>query len=375
MRQLRLFCRNASRPPKPGFGRPTGAVFLFALAGLCAARLSAPPSVLAEEVFFVIDLHVDLSYRSLYKASPFGEGSGQFRARDLKAGGVSGVVLPLYVPKDAPGGRSLEEFERSYAHVYDALLRTPPYSLPGCDIGRAGAEARSVGTFLAFEGAAPLGNSEREVRKWVLRGVRSFGLVHTEDNAYAASSGAGPSFRPKQETASGLSDLGKTFVTHVARAGGLVDVSHASDETVDEVLALSHKLGRPVLATHSNARALSLHPRNLTDAQIRAIARTGGVIGVNFHALFLRKRAGASASLVDVVEQVRHLLRVAGDRAVALGSDFEGGISAVPELSNAGRFQHLARALLGAGVSREQIRAVFSENARRVLCERRAMEF
>lgn len=341
---------------------------LFGLCGALAGLLVRPPRVTAEEVYPVVDLHVDLSFRSLYKRSPFGEGSGQFRAADLQEGGVRAVVLPLYVPEDAPQGRTLTELERSYAHVFDSILKTAPYALPGCQVNQAGREKRTVSTFLAFEGAAPLGGSESEVRKWVLRGVRSFGLVHSVDNALATSSGKGPELRPARETSLGLSTLGKAFVLHVARAGGIIDVSHASDETTRDVLALSKQLGRPVIATHSNARALAPHARNLTDDQIRAIARSGGVVGVNFHAPFLRSSSQSVVSLADVVAQIRHLLRIGGEGAVAIGSDFEGGISAVPELSNAARFQRLARALREEGLSRDQIRAVLSENALRVLC-------
>lgn len=316
-----------------------------------------------DEVFPVIDLHVDMPYQSLYKERPFSEGSGQYRAKELFAAGVRGVVLPLYLPEDAsPQGRTRAELERSYAHVFRSIVATAPYALMGCGVGTNGQEARAVDTWLAFEDASPVGADLAEIRKWTLRGVRSFGLVHNQQNALSTSSAQGPS------PPFGLSVSGRTFVQQVFSVGGLVDVSHASDRATDEALDLAEESGGVVIATHSNARALAPHARNVTDLQLRRIANTGGVIGVNFHQRFLSRDAGPNASLADVVRQVRHMLEVAGPGAVAIGSDFEGGIRPVADLADVTGLQKLARALLASGLTKGQVRAVFFDNARRVLC-------
>lgn len=335
-------------------------------AGAVALRLLWPGQLEAEEgVPGVIDLHVDLPYRTFYKKRPFALGSGQFSVESVIRGGVSGVVLPLYVPADAePGGRSRYQFEASYSHVYSQVLKTKPYSLPGCSIGRAGGEKRFLSTWLAFEGSEPLGADELEIRKWILRGVRVFGLVHSVSNQFAATSGRGGTLPDDF----GLTPEGAKFVEVVYKLGGVIDVSHASERATDEALAIARRLGRPLVATHSNARALAPHPRNLTDAQIRGIAASGGVIGVNFHQPFLAAAPGAGAGLSDVVRQVEHIRKVGGLGVVGIGSDFEGGISSVPELSDASRFPILNGALRAAGFSPEEVRRVFSLNARRVLC-------
>jgi membrane dipeptidase len=145
-----------------------------------------------------------------------------------------------------------------------------------------------------------------------------------------------------------------------------VDVSHASDRAVADVLALSRETSGVVVATHSNARRLADHPRNLTDEQLRGIAATGGVVGLNFHAPFVVR--GRPALLSDVVKQALYLIQVAGIEHVALGADFEGGIRPARGLQDASRFPDLARALLSAGLSESAVRRVFSENALRVLC-------
>jgi membrane dipeptidase len=305
----------------------------------------------------VVDLHVDLPYQSAYRGHPFAEGTGQFPARELKRAGVLGVVLPLYIPRRvSPTGPRLEDLEGSYARIFSALLATPPYRLPGCV-----PSARSVSTWLAFEGAAPLAENGQLVAMWVARGLRLFGLVHSYDNALAGSSGTGA------HPGTGLSEAGRRLVAEIHRHGGVVDVSHASDRSTDELIAISQKRGMPVVATHSNARALAPHPRNLSDAQLRGIAQTGGVVGVNFHQTFLA-RHGKSASLDDLVRHILHMVRVAGAAHVAIGSDFEGDIRPVPELGGTGGYQRLAAALKQAGLSDSDIARIFHRNALRVLC-------
>jgi membrane dipeptidase len=213
---------------------------------------------------------------------------------------------------------------------------------------------------LSFEGAGPLAEAPESLDAWVARGVRVVGLVHTEHNALASSSG------DNRRVEYGLTDAGKQLVRRAHALGVPVDVSHASDRAVDDVLALARETRGVVVATHSNARALCDHPRNLTDAQLRGIAASGGVVGLNFHQPFVVR--GRPAKLDDVVRQALHLLRVAGPEHVALGADFEGGIRPAQGLEDASHFPDLARALRRAGVSESGVRKVFAENALRVLC-------
>jgi membrane dipeptidase len=148
----------------------------------------------------------------------------------------------------------------------------------------------------------------------------------------------------------------------------LLDVSHASRRATHEMLELAGKTQSPVIATHSDAAALANHPRNLGDDELRGIARTGGVVGVNFHARFVNGRA--SATLADVVKQVKHLVRVMGAEHVAIGSDFEGDIRPPVGLSDVSGYQRLAAALLDAGMTRDAVRGIMAENAFRLLCAR-----
>jgi membrane dipeptidase len=324
---------------------------------LALLLLSGDPSVAnAEPPTPVVDLHVDLSYQFNFKGRDFASNGGQFSVEALRRGGVSAVVLPLFVPRDAsPGGPSVADLERSYQRMNQALQHTPPFASAGC-----AAEPARVRTFFAFEGAGPLADEPDSLQLWKSRGLRIVGLVHTYANELASSSGDAA---PKPF---GLTEKGRVFVRRAFGLGLVVDVSHASDRAVDDILAEAGRAHGVVVATHSNARALADLPRNLSDARLRAIAATGGVIGVNFHGPFLVR--GRRARLSDVVRQVQHLRDVAGIEHVAVGSDFEGDIRPPDELRDASRFPVLASALARAGFGAADVRKIFADNALRVLC-------
>lgn len=323
------------------------------LIALLVALLSGP--ALGERQFPVVDLHVDLPYQLGFHGRPLRHGTGQAALRALRTGHVSGVVLPLFVPRDvSPTGPRAEHLESSYLRVLRELFAGDGYELPGC-----GAE-RGVRTWLSFEGAGPLAEQPDALDAWVARGVRLVGLVHTEHNALASSSG------DSRPAAYGLTEAGRRLVRRAHALGVAVDVSHASDRAVSDVLSLAAETSGVVVATHSNARALADHPRNLSDQQLRGIALTGGVVGLNFHSPFVVR--GRPALLADVVQQAKYLIRVAGIDHVALGADFEGGIRPAQGLEDASHFPDLAKALLKAGLNEAAVQKVFSENALRVLC-------
>jgi membrane dipeptidase len=326
---------------------------------LLGALLLPLPLAGAEPVarpFAVVDLHVDLSYQTSFRGRAFAEGTGQFRAQDLARAGVVGVVLPLFVPREvSASGPRVSDYESSYARLYGELARTPPFRLPGC-LPRAG----GVRTWLAFEGIGALAQTPRGLVGWAARGLRVLGPVHTAANELASSSGdATPS-------PWGLTERGREFLRTAVGLGMLLDVSHASRRATSEMLALAAETQSPVLATHSNSAALAGHARNLTDDELRAIARTGGVVGVNFHSRFVSGRA--TATLASLVAQVRHLARVMGPEHVAIGSDFEGDIHPPAGLADALGYQRLAAALLEAGMSPSEVEGIMARNALRLLC-------
>jgi membrane dipeptidase len=161
---------------------------------------------------------------------------------------------------------------------------------------------------LGLEGCAPLRGELAALRAFQRLGIRCVGLTWNGRNE--AADGVGVA------SPGGLTDFGRSLVGEAERLGMLIDVSHLAARGLTDVLEVAAK---PVLASHSNARALRDHRRNLTDEQIRLIASTGGLIGVNFHPTFL---AEGDATVVDVGDQIQHLVTVAGVEHVAIGPDF-----------------------------------------------------
>lgn len=344
-----LFAARSTNLPYPERTLPKAVALGLALSLLTSASLPTP-------AYPVLDLHVDLSYQYNFKARGFAADDGQFSLAALQRGGVSALVLPLFVPRSASAeGPRLLDLERSYQRTNDALLHTPPFVAAGCS-----AAPGTVRTFFAFEGAGPLADDPDALALWASRGLRIVGLVHTQANQLASSSG------DREPKAFGLTERGRVLVERAFAFGLSVDVSHASDRALRDVIEIAARTHGVVVATHSNARALANHPRNLTDAQIRSIAQSGGVVGVNFHGPFLARTRAARLS--DVVAQLRHLVHVAGVEHVAIGSDFEGDIRPPPELSDASRYPRLGAALEHEGFEPAAIRKIFAENAWRVLC-------
>ena len=151
----------------------------------------------------------------------------------------------------------------------------------------------------------------------------------------------------------GLSPLGAAALAEMERAGMVLDVSHLNDEGFADVCRLAH---RPFAASHSNARAVCGHPRNLTDDQFRAIVDRGGVVGLNYCCAFLADGgAPGSVTFDDVAAHVEHWLELGGEDAVALGSDFDG--CDVPAFLNGARkmpdFQVLLASRFGEAVTRK----------------------
>lgn len=160
---------------------------------------------------------------------------------------------------------------------------------------------------------------------------------------------------------SGLSDLGKQVVKRMNQLGMVVDISHASEATFYNVLKTS---SAPVIASHSSARAICDHPRNLTDDQIRAIALAGGVVQVCLYNDFLVK--GREATLMDAVDHIEHIIRIGGIDCVGIGSDFDGG-GGINGCAGANELINITVELLRRGYSENEIAAIWGGNLRRVV--------
>jgi len=274
-------------------------------------------------------------------------------ARHLDMVGHDAQVLALYA------GRREKPIEaaRAALRAYDRLVSTCP-KLVGAKASelRRPALPGKTRMVLAIEGANLLGEDANALRKLARRGLFSIGPVWNDSNAWADGN-AGP------RRHGGLSKRGRALVDLAGELRILLDISHASDATARQILARS-KL--PVLATHSGARAVRNHRRNLTDDLIRGVARSGGVVGINFHCTFVVKN-GQRCDAAAVARHVVHLRKVGGDGVLALGSDFDGEITAPSNLKHPGQLPNLLVALKAAGLDDKAVCGLLGDNVRRVI--------
>ena len=196
-------------------------------------------------------------------------------------------------------------------------------------------------------------------------GLRSLGPVWSRPNAF----GHGVPFLcpSSPDTGPGLTDLGKALVRACNRLRILVDLSHLNERGFWDVAAISDA---PLVATHSNAHALSPHSRNLTDKQLAAIRATGGMVGVNFAVSFLRPdgRHDTDTPLGLVVDHLAHMVEQVGEDGVGLGSDFDG--ARIPAgIGNAAGLQNLVEAMRSRGFGEPLIEKICFRNWLRVLAQ------
>ena len=326
---------------------------ITALSALVAAL--APAGVRADPVPVpVVDLHVDLPWQLHFKGRGLGLTEGHATADALRRGGYAGVVLPIYLPDKAHAdGAHIDDAEAILATIERLLGQGGVFARPG-----AAPAAGQLRGFLSIEGASAFAADVTAIDRFIARGVRLIGVVHAKNGALASSATDAP-------TGYGLTPVGKAFCRRVYERGALIDVSHASDAAFADIADIAREFGAPLVASHSNARAVADHPRNLPDAALRAIAASGGVVGANFHAPFVAKKA--SATLDDLARQIEHMLRVAGVEHVAIGSDLDGGIRLPAGLTDAGSLPRLAAVLRARGLDEPSLRKLFAENALRVL--------
>ena len=171
---------------------------------------------------------------------------------------------------------------------------------------------------------------------------------------------------------SGLTEFGHSLVEYMQDVGMLVDVSHLSDGGFREVLEISKKTKVPFVASHSNCRAISGSPRNLTDDMIRELGNAGGVMGVNFYPVFLDndryKKANMNhiSKVDDMVRHIIHMKKVGGAEVIAIGSDFDG-CDGTFEIKDASYMYILFDRMLKAGFTMEEIEKAAYKNVLRIL--------
>ncbi|MCW4041516.1 MAG: dipeptidase [Candidatus Bathyarchaeota archaeon] len=210
-----------------------------------------------------------------------------------------------------------------------------------------------IAAILSVEGADIIEGRPSILRILYRLGVRMVGLVHSRRNLLADGVA-------DARTNGGLSTLGVEVIEELNRLGLLIDVSHLNDAGFWDVMDL---VKRPVIASHSNCRAVCSHPRNLTDDQIRALAQRGGVIGINFAPSFIHP---VKATIERLVDHIDHIVEIVGTKYVGLGSDFDG-IPSTPEgLSDVSQMPRITQELIQRRYTETEIRQILGLNHFRV---------
>ena len=361
---------------------------------------------------FVIDTHNDMPSRILedrydpdVRHSPgFGPAEGHTDLPRLVESGLTAEFMSAWVdaPYAATPGASFDRAMQHVSTIHAWVDRHPDHLLfatTAADVRRAKREGK-VAIFIGVEGGHAIESSLDRLRELHARGVRYLTLTWNNGVPWAGSSIGVDGTRT-----GGLTDFGRDVVREMNRLGMLVDLSHVSDSTFDDAIAVS---SAPVIASHSSARALSDFPRNLTDDQLRAIARGGGVVNVNFFSRFLDSEYRTRAEAVDaeiaaarralpagpesasaaarllarrdsllaaipqtpfsvLIDHIDHVARVAGVDHAGIGSDFDG-VSALPlGMEDVTRLPRIAQALLDRGYAEQDVAKMLGGNMLRVM--------
>ena len=303
----------------------------------------------------VVDAHSDIPFHILI--NKMNENINEvFKSHHLpllKEGGVNIVFVNLFEYLHPEGSLKealieISELKKELENTDEAILI---YNKN--DLHRALNENK-VGLVLSMEGMEPISNEIVLLKTFYELGLRSAMLTWNWRNYFAAGSWE----------SGGLSKLGKETIVEMENLGIIVDVSHLNEEGFWDIMNIAKK---PVIASHSNAKALYDHGRNLSDDQIKAIVNTGGVIGVNCY--FTANSEEVEVSLDTYMAQMEYLLEAAGEDHVGLGFDFNGylGSSKVKGLENSSKTLTVTNELVKRGYSEETIKKVLGGNFLRVL--------
>jgi len=355
----------------------------------------------------VTDLHCDTVLEVQGGADLLaGHPEGQLDLERLERGGVGLQVFACYVAPTIPHGRAhalalelLDRIDEACARSTGKLAKAETVA----DVDRVLGEGASVAAVAAIENGHAIEEDLAKLERLRLRGVRYMTLTHARNLSWASSSGE------RSCAFEGLTAFGEKVVEAMNEMGMVVDVSHVHETTFWDVARLSR---RPFIASHSNAAAICPTPRNLTDDQIRAVAASGGMVGINFYPGFLDReyaakqdaelgdlfealeaierehRYDAGARLAEgrklaarqqaimagvrpgvgrILDHVEHVARLVGDDHVGFGTDFDG-VPDLPEgVPDCAAFPRILDGLAERGFDAASIEKIGWLNFRRVL--------
>jgi membrane dipeptidase len=353
----------------------------------------------------VIDTHVDTTQRLSEPAFHLGSrhSNGALDLPRLREGGVTAVFFAIWVPGTVTGPEAVRRATEQIKSIHRTIARHAgevTLARSAEDIQRAHAQTK-IAILIGLEGGHMIDSSLDALRRFASLGARYMTLTHMRNTEWADASTDPP-------VHNGLSDFGRQVIVEMNRLGMIVDVSHASDKTLRDVLDVSHA---PVFASHSSCKAICDTPRNLSDDLIRALAAKNGLMQINFHVGFLsqefaqfeaahpeiekeieveaKKRSAESGAReliqwdrivrefmgqgklprvewTSIIDHVDHAVQIAGVDRVGLGSDFDGACMPFG-MEDASKLPQITEALLRKGYSEADIRKILGENLLRLM--------
>jgi membrane dipeptidase len=353
----------------------------------------------------VLDTHADTTQRLLSGKLDIGQRDteGQHDIPPMREGGLDSVFFSIWMPGTVTGAdavkRALDQIdavrEAVRLHPNDLMLATT-----AAEVRRA-KERGKIAALMGLEGGHMIASDLGVLRLYAALGVRYMTLTHSVNDEWADSSTDKPAHN-------GLTDFGKQVVREMNRLGVMVDISHVADKTFYDALAVTRA---PVIASHSSCRALCNVPRDMTDDMIRALAKNGGVMQINYYTGFLDQKyaeayrahedeikaraeavnkqcAGdldcqirAGHRLVDefiaagklpkvsweeIVEHIDHVVKLVGPDYVGLGSDFDGA-DMPAGMEDCSKLPRITEALLRKGYSEKDVGKILGGNLLRVM--------
>ncbi len=321
---------------------------------------------------FIIDAHFDLLAEVAHRRNRGERQVIETRYLDgFRVGGMDLIVAPVFVENIFLPEMGLRKALSQISHLYAEIEESPGLFRVCRNMAevRAATDDGEVALMLAMEGADPIGNDLDLLTIFYELGVRCLGPVWSRRN----DAGDGAHFQPVREgKKGGLTAFGVDLVERAEALGIVIDVSHLNDEGFWDVLEVATN---PVIASHANCRAIGKSMRNLTDAQIKALAATGGVIGVNTIDAFVHDDP-AQRTLATLIDHVDHLVDLAGIEHVGIGLDLCDHVSNyhhTPKafitrdlIENHGQLADITAALIERGYRDEKIAAILGGNFLRV---------
>lgn len=275
----------------------------------------------------------------------------------LRAGGVGGQFWSVYIPGTIQGPAAILATLEQIDIVHRLVRKYPDtfeLATTAADVGRI-FKAGRIASLIGMEGGHSIDNSLAALRMFHAAGARYMTLTHSTNVAWADSCSDKPA-------SNGLSKFGEEVVREMNRLGMMVDLSHTSPETMEDAIRVSEA---PVIFSHSGARALHDHVRNVPDNVVAMLPKNGGIVMANFYPVFLTK--DGKATLADVANHMDHIRKVAGPDHVGIGSDFDG-IPTVPVgLEDVSTYPALTAELLRRGWSDTDVKKALGLNMLRVM--------